>query len=223
MISVVLVHPETPGNVGAIARVMKNFGFSKLLLIGPVCDHLCDEAFCRAKHAKDVLKKAKKISWDDVKGFDLVVGTTAKMGTIYNVPRAPLTPKELASRRLPAKTALVFGPEGEGLSNQQVRECDLIVAVPTKKKYRALNISHAVSIMLYELSNRRDTIVDRQFASAKEKELILKRMDEVLAGMHFPTPHARETQSKVWKRIIGKSFLTKREAFALLGFLKKLK
>src|SRR3990167_5273384 len=78
MISVVLVEPETAGNIGAVARLMKNFDFRDLVLIHPQCDHLSAEALDRATHAKDILRRAqveKDISC--LEAFDYVIATTA--------------------------------------------------------------------------------------------------------------------------------------------------
>ena len=58
MLAVVLVEPETPGNIGSVARVMKNFGVKRLLLVNPKCNHLDGEAYGRAMHARDILKAA---------------------------------------------------------------------------------------------------------------------------------------------------------------------
>src|SRR3989338_2323471 len=97
MISIVLVNPITPGNIGAVARVMKNFDFKELILVKPKCDHLSKDAMDRASHAKDILKKAKKMQFSEViENFDYIIGTTSKIGTDYNIPRCPITPEEFA-------------------------------------------------------------------------------------------------------------------------------
>ncbi|MFH1408937.1 MAG: RNA methyltransferase [Nanoarchaeota archaeon] len=224
MITVVLVEPSTPGNIGAIARVMKNFGFSQLLLVNPRCDHLTGEAMARAMHAADVLKKARKVSWSAVKKFPCVVGTTAKMGSEYNILRAPLSPAELAESLPKVKTALVFGREDTGLTNEEVMDCDIVCTIPSQSKYTALNLSHAAAILLYELRSRKKVIGEQVvYASAAEKKVMLQKVDAALRKMDFSSPRLRETQRKVWKRVVGKSFLTKREAFALMGFLRKIR
>jgi len=88
-----------------------------------------------------------------------------------------------------------------------------------------MNISHAVSIILYELfqKSKKPKINDHIiFASNKEKEVINKMFNKILNKLEFSTKEKKDTQKKVWKRIIGKSFLTKREAYALIGLLRKL-
>lgn len=226
MIKLVLVGIQNPGNLGAIARVMKNFGVKDLILIDPQCDPKADEAIFRAKHAKQIIKRAKVRDFDVLKKFDLVIGTTSKLGSDYNIPRVPVLAEEFAHKiNRKAKTAILIGRESHGLTNEELKLCDFIVSIPTSKKYPAMNISHAVAIILYELfketkkSKLGDTITPM---SGKDKEIILKKIDHILENMYFATETKRDTQRKVWKRIITKAMLTKREAFALLGFLRKL-
>ncbi len=96
MIYVILLEPVVPGNVGAVARAMKNFEFARLVLINPHCDHLCDEARNRAKHSQEVLENAEVNDFFVVDDYDYLVATTAKLGTDYNISRSPLLPEELA-------------------------------------------------------------------------------------------------------------------------------
>ena len=72
MITIILMEPEKSGNVGAVARAMTNFGFEKLVIINPKCKPLDDEAMRRAKHAQQILKKAKIAKKDILKKFDVV-------------------------------------------------------------------------------------------------------------------------------------------------------
>lgn len=226
MIILVIVGIQNPGNLGATARVMKNFGLKDLVLINPECDPLAEKALDRAKHAKDILKRAKLMDFNYLKDFDYVIGTTSKIGSDYNIPRVPITPEQLAlTINKKAKTALLVGRESIGLTNKELNQCDFIVTIPTSKSYPAMNISHAVAIILYELfkSSKKKKLGDKITPmSKKEKDIILKKVDNILNKMYFATEQKRETQRKVWKRLITKAMLTKREAFALLGFLRKL-
>jgi len=230
MISVVLIEPETSGNIGAIARVMKNFEFSDLVLINPKCNHLEKESLDRSTHAKSILKKAKikKISF--LKTFDYLIGTTAKLGTDYNVPRSPIIPEQLSEKlskiNNKLKIGLLIGREGTGLSNKEISMCDFIVTIPSSKKYPTMNISHATSLILYEIFKKQTKKKSNAHiipATQKEKEVIMDNFNKVLNSVKFSTKEKRQTQKTVWKRIFGKAFLTKREAFAVIGFLKKLK
>ena len=119
---------------------------------------------------------------------------------------------------------MIFGRESNGLTNKEVEECDFVVAIPSSKKYSALNLSHAVAILLYELAKSKEHISSHiVFASKAEKDQLMKLLKIALKKMEFTTPEKRQTQVKVWKRMLGKSFVTKREAYALMGFFKKIK
>ncbi|MBI2580643.1 RNA methyltransferase [Candidatus Woesearchaeota archaeon] len=234
MLFVVLVEPETPGNIGSVARVMKNFGVRQLLLVNPKCSHLDGEAYGRAMHARDILKVATVAKdFSSLKKFDYVIGTTAALGSDYNVLRSPITPDQLtlqlqrfkgSGKGERAKIALVFGREGTGLTSREIGSCDLVVTIPASKKYRALNISHAVAIVLYELfrSSKSAKLTSHiPLASRHEKKVAMSMVSEILAGMDFATGSKKETRRLVWQRLINKSFLTRREMYALLGFLRK--
>lgn len=230
MISIVLMEPKLSANVGAVARVMKNFNFNDLILINPKCNHLSQTARNRAKHANELLKKAKIKKSSYLKQFDYLIATTAVLGTDYNIPRSPITAEQLAKKLSKIdikklKVGILIGREGPGLTNKEILKADFIVTIPTSPKYKTMNISHAVAVILYEifkLAKEKKINEHIIFASKKEKEIILKKINNILNKLEFTTKEKKQTQKKVWKRLIGKSFLTKREAFALIGFLRKL-
>jgi TrmH family RNA methyltransferase len=219
---IILMEPENSGNVGAVARVMKNFGLESLTLISPKCNHLDLEALSRAKHAKDVLKKAKTKTTAYLKKHDLLIATTAQLGNDYNLPRSYLSPKILATK-LPkkGKIALLFGREGIGLKNEEIQLADITVHIPSSKKYPTLNLSQAVAILCYELTQEQNTET-HTLATNLEKKIINQKFSKLLNTLSFATPDKKQTQKIVWKRILGKALLTKRESFAILGLLKKL-
>lgn len=214
MIRVALLRPENPANIGAIARVMKNFGYSILLLIDPQCNHLSQEARNLAKHAQDVLEQAKILhSLHELDGT--IVGTTAQVGTDYNLPRTPLLPKELKEY---SGLILLFGPEGTGLTNREIAHCDLIVKIPTNSTYPTLNVSHAVAILLYELQE----YVPRERATKQERKELYKNIKKTLNAWKFSTKEKKQTQEVLWQRILYKMPLTTREVFGLHGYFKKV-
>lgn len=224
MINIVLVEPEKPGNIGAVARVMANFEFENLFLVNPKCNHLDKESLDRASHAKNILEKAKIISFKELKKFDYKIATTAQLGTDYNVLRSPVNPEELIKIIKPkANIAIIFGRECNGLTNQEINQMDFIVTIPTSKKYQTMNLSHSVAIILYELFKQNENITSHiRPISQKELEQIEKMFNKLLEKVSFTTKEKKETQRKVWKRIISKSFMSKREAYAVMGLLKKL-
>lgn len=231
MISVILIGPENSGNIGAVARTMKNFGFKDLVIINPKVKVDTITSRKRSKHAQEIIKKAKIKDKSYLKRFDCLIATTGKLGTDNNIKRSPITPRQLSSlikeKNLKSKKiGLVFGRESKGLYNEELDLCDFVVSIPTDKRYFSMNLSHAVSVLLYELSLEDKTyskITDHfVYASKPEKEQIMKNLEKIFSQVNFKTESKKDTQRLVWKRIISKSFLTKREAFSVIGFLKKL-
>ncbi len=228
MISVVLIEPENEGNIGAIARVMANFEIKELLFINPRCDPKGIDAKIRSKHGLAVLERSKAISWAELQRFDYLIATTSKIGDDYNIPRSPITPEELAEKAVSAKgrkIAIIFGRESSGLSNEEIGRCDFVVTIPSSRRYSALNISHSVTIILYEIFKKagKSTAQEKITPISKaEKDQMMKMLKEKIDNMSFSTPEKKKTQMLVWKRMISKAFLTKREAYAIMGFFKKI-
>jgi len=225
MLDIVLIRPETGGNIGSIARVMANFNCKNLILINPRCKKDSIEARKRAKHALPILEKAKVKTETYLKRYDYLIATTAIIGSDYNIPRSPIPPEKILLNPK-VKTALIIGPESSGLSNEEIKKADYVVTIPTSPKYPTLNISHAVAIILYELFKKtKDQKVGDQInpATKVEKDALLKIINLKLKNMKFNTKEKRATQKVIWKRLIGKGTLTKREAFALFGFFRKIK
>ncbi len=228
MISVVLIGAKKSGNVGSVARAMANFDFSNLILIEPKCKINSVEARKMAKHAGEIIKKAKAKKISCLNDFDFVIGTTSKLGTDYNIPRTPLSPEQLAGKIAGIKSrkiALVFGREDSGLTNKEIELCDFLVTIPTSKKYPAMNLSHSVSVVLYEIYKKigKEKVAQYPLMDKTDKKHLLKAINDALDRLEFKTKNKKETQKKLWKKLTGKSFLTKREAFALMGFFKKIK
>ncbi len=226
-LTIVLVEPETSGNVGAVARAMANFGYSKLILINPQCK-INEEARNRAKPAQKILQGAMVKDWDYLKRYDYLIGTAGKSSSSYNLRRIPLTPSQCALRIAKlrkTKIALLLGREGNGLYNEELQRCDFVVTIPVSPHYPSLNISHALAILLYELfqHSSKDRITDAYVPiDQKDKERLLRLIHDALDRTHFVPDTKRITQKTIWQRLLAKSFLTKREAYALMGFIKKI-
>ena len=240
-LTVILIEPENPGNTGAICRAMKNFDFENLLLIGPKFSLRSSELRNRAKWANDLVdniesRKYNKNSLKKLKKeFDYLIATTARVGRDYNVLRIPVTPEQLAERMVDlekskSRIGILIGREGSGLNNEEISSCDFSTTIPTSKKYGTMNISHATTIILYEIFKRlsktknKGTIISHiNPITEKEKQQLMKLLDQAMDNMHFLNEKKKDTQRTVWKKLIGKTFLSRREAYALMGFLKKIR
>ena len=150
---IVLVNPEHDGNIGAVARSMLNFGITDLRVVGR-SGEWSEEARNRAKNAQTVLDSAKfgNSFADATNDCSVVIGTSGKREDgDKTAMRHFLLPEELPERLsgTDGRVAMVFGPEGKGLLNEQLRMCDLLVTIPTWEGYPILNLSHAVSIICF--------------------------------------------------------------------------
>ena len=215
---------QTPGNIGALARAMKNFEFANLVLLNPKCNHLDKESLDRATHAKEILKNARIIK--NLDDYDTIIGTTAILGTDFNLQRNPITPEQLSKMTFKGKVGLIIGREGDGMHNEELLKCDIIVTIPTSKKYPTMNVSHAATIILYELfkKSKAEKVGDSiRHATKEDKERIYKLVNETLNKLDFASESKKNTQRLIWKKLIGKSNLTKRELMILYGFLRKIK
>ena len=220
-IDIVLVAPIYEGNVGFCARVMKNFGFDRLVLIDP-CP-LGNEAKARASHAQDVLAAAETCSIEDVLSrSNIVVATTGTVSkSVCHAMRMPFySPKELRERVKDAdgRISILFGRENWGLNNEEVRRSDMICTIPTAEEYPILNLSHAVGIVCYELADM--PLPAFRLASPNDMGYLYRHIDRYLDTIHHPA-FKRENTMILIRRILGRANLTIREASTLHGLLRR--
>ena len=220
-IAIVLVEPLHEGNVGFAARVMKNFGFSDLVLVDP-CP-LGDLALACAMHASDVLEKARILTMDEVfSEYPLIIAATgAYSKSVCRSMRMPYySPREIREqiRNVNGKVAILFGRENRGLSNEEVRRCDLICTIPASQDYPILNISHAVGIICYELADLPKGTY--QLAEREEMERLYEHLDRFLDRIDHPD-FKRKNTLLMARRILGRTRLTAREVSTIHGILRR--
>jgi tRNA/rRNA methyltransferase len=229
---VVLVSTRNPLNVGAAARAMSNFGFSRLRVVNPY-----DVAFREARSAvgaSDLLASAQQYASvaEAVADCTLVVGTTAARDRELHQPLhslaqgASLIGKEAAV----GPVALLFGSEKRGLSNDDLSHCHWLLRIPTHDKQPSMNLGQAVAVCLYELARHSPPEVQPSvgplspagdLATAGEMERLTSTLTEALeAGgyLHPPSPAATE---KV-RRLVRRLNLRTQDAETLLAMLRQL-
>lgn len=224
--SVILVEPRYEGNIGSIARVMKNFGLKDLVLVKP--PKLGKDARKMSMHGVDVLKSARKAdNLKDVKeDFDFLVATSAISATDKNSMRSPVTPEHLAeSLKTSGKVGLVFGREDYGLYNTEVSLCDMLVTIPANPDYPTLNIAQSVAIILYELTRNEHASLLRKrkkfrHLSKVEKNVLLEKYDGLINKVLFGD-YERRLAKKTFRQLLGRAFVSGREAFTLIGVFRK--
>ena len=220
-ITVVLVEPKIEGNVGAVARTMKNFGLGDLRLVRS-CE-LGDEAFKRAKHARDLLENAESYESleDATKDCSLVVGTSGiDTPSEKKFVRIAMNPRDLSAKleNHEGRAAVLFGREDLGLFNEELLKCDMLVKIPTSEAYPILNISHAASIVFYELFSAK--VEKRPVREVTDLER--EKLNEFFRMLLLATDHPRHTMERtevMFRRLIGRAVLSEWEYHILMGVL----
>ncbi len=220
---IVLVEPKNEGNVGAVARAMKNFGAGELVLVNP-CP-IGAEARQRAMHGVEILEAARVVTdlGAAVKGADLLVGTSGVDTQIEKrFARIAVAPRDFATRvaKMDGRVALLFGREDFGLLDEELRRCDLLVTVPASEDYPILNLSHAVTVLLYELFAAKAMRPGRREASGVEKEKLHEAFAALLEATDYPT-HKRPRTRIMFRRLMGRAVPGKWEFHALMGVLQR--
>lgn len=191
---IVLVNTSHPGNIGSTARAMKTMGLSELYLVSPL-EFPHQKALEMASGANDVLERAVVVETLDeaIADCTLVVGTSARMRTI---PWPLLAPREMVAKlkqEAPeSKTAILFGREQSGLTNEELHRCHLHIQIPANPDYSSLNIAQAVQVVAYELrvaSLDVNSFVadewDYRLATTDEMEKFFEHLQQVLIEIDF--------------------------------------
>ncbi len=175
MLSIIFIGAENSGNIGAVARVMGNFGLSELILVEPKASHLNKEAIARARHSESILRKAIVAKKDILDSFSIRIAATAKKARQSNITRSAIRLKSLPGMlyRLPEKAgkkiALMLGRESKGLTNEELEKAELIVGIECPGKHKTLNVSHAAAIIIYELCTAYSAKSYRQLIYGKDR------------------------------------------------------
>ena len=157
-IRIVLVAPSHPGNIGAVARAMKNMGLGELVLVRP--KHFPDpEATARASGADDVLACARVVSslQEALEGCGFVAATTSRERDQYfRVLDVRDAAQRIVAEALRAPAAVVFGAERSGLTNEELEKAHALIRIPSSSLYQSLNLAMAVQLVAYELFRARE-------------------------------------------------------------------
>lgn len=230
-IRIVLVNTSHPGNIGGVARAMKNMGMAKLYLVSPK-EYPADKAVWRASNAVDVLDDAIVVDTldDAIAGCGLVVGTSARE---RRIPWPMLTPRECGERAWSESSrhdiAIVFGREDRGLTNEELHKCNFHVHIPTNPDYSSLNLGAAVQVLAYEmrlacLQEEEGKPVsfddwDQPPAKTEALERYYQHLQETLEKLGFLEPgNPRQTMTRL-RRLYNRVRLDEMELNILRGVL----
>ena len=210
-IRIVLVEPKEPGNIGAVARAMKNTGLSRLYLVNPP-DHTSGAARAMAHGSGDILYGATVVSslaaaLEDV---SLAVGTSHRKRREFDIVHPPQTAVDkLLSLPTNHAGALVFGREENGLTNDEIQLCQMISRIPSAVRYPSLNLSQATLIYGYELFRATHSETPYKpstsdLANHRELESMYDHMQSALDKLGFVSRHRPQTFIRSIRRIFNR-------------------
>ncbi|MBE9204184.1 TrmJ/YjtD family RNA methyltransferase [Synechocystis salina LEGE 06099] len=236
-IAIVVVEPQGERNLGAIARAMKNMGLGELILVNPRCDYQSVEAQTMAVHAKEVLAQARVVD-------DLATALGDRQRIIATSARERIlqSPMETPRQALPwllapnLKSALVFGREDRGLSNEELNQAHRFVRIPVHPQYPSLNLSQAVMVCTYELyqatlamGTENQAQGDRQedgsmvpLATNGQLDSYCQHLEKTLLNIQVLYPHTAPSKMAKLRRIYQRAALNSEEVALLRGILGQI-
>ena len=222
-----MVRPRGSGNIGSVARAMKNTGVGDLAIVGPARTQSF-WAKAMAVHGRDILADAKRYPTlrEAIAECTLVVGTTCRPGLYRSHSQSP---REVAPTMVEAttkgKVALIFGPEDHGLSNKDLEHCQLLITIPTHPDYQSLNVAQAAVICLYELYVAALAPVENrgiERARAEDFERLFDIMRHSLLKIGFLDSENPEHMLLAFRRIFGRAGLEDKDVRILTGMFRQI-
>lgn len=226
-VRIVLVNTSHPGNIGAVARAMKNMCFDTLVLVSPAqFPHA--EATARASGADGLLARARVETSLDAAVADcgLVIGASARLRSL---PWPELDPRQCAARVMMESAhtpvALVFGNEQSGLSNDELERCHALVHIPANPDYSSLNLAQAVQIILYELhmaqlaGGWQGSTPEFPLCTGAEMERFYTHLEQTLIELDFLDPARPGQLMRRLRRLFQRAQVDSNEMNILRGIL----
>lgn len=214
-IRIVLIEPQHPGNIGAVARAMKTMSLSRLFLVRPG-NFPSYEAERRAAGADDILKQAKVVEdlGDAIGDCRLVVGCSARNRAVpHELLDARACAAQLVSETATGEpAALLFGPERTGLENHDLDRCNFQVVIPANETFSSLNLASAVQLVCYEIfmathQPKPPFVVKPEEFPGREydMEFFFQHLVRALDSRGFLEGHMREAAIMKLRRLFGRS------------------
>jgi tRNA/rRNA methyltransferase len=229
---VVLVRPKIAANIGAVARVMRNFGLDQLALVAPEADPGDREARRLSTHGESILDTARIVSElsEAVPDCLCVAATSARTGNLIRSRFG--SPHEVTPHLIKAleagPAAIVFGPEPGGLTDLEVARCHYLIRVPTDPTYPALNLAQAVAICLYELQcawmeRSEPANMAEPTANFAAQERMFDQLRIALEEIHFLYGANADSLMCALRRLVGRAAPTEAEVKLLLGLARQIR
>jgi TrmH family RNA methyltransferase len=227
-IRIVLVAPSHPGNIGAVARAMKNMGLTQLVLVRP--RQFPDaEATARASGADDVLAAARSVSSlaEALEGCGFVAATTSRdRDQYFRIVDVREAAARVVAEAQRSPAAVVFGAERTGLTNDELETAHALIRIPASELYPSLNLAMAVQLVAYEIFRARGAVVPpavpgaAPLASARAMQLLYEHLATVLEEIDFRdrTQKGTHLMSRI-RRFLQRAELDENEVNILRGIL----
>lgn len=226
-IRIVLCRPLYGGNIGSVCRAMANMGLSDLALAAAT-NFDPNEARKMACWATDILESARKVATleEALADCTLVFGATSRQGLYRQHTRSP---REWATSILSAaqggKVALLFGPEDDGLSNEEVAVCQHLIRIPSTPVYPSLNLAQAVMICVYELYTASGAFEPMPEKSPPANNLMKERMfamwEKMLLDIGFMEPDKAQHMMMGLRRIFARGAMSEDDVRILMGIARQ--
>lgn len=227
-IRLVLVRPEEAGNIGAAARVAKNFGLSRLVLVAPGAPRPQD-AMKWAHGAEDVLEGADHCAdlAEALRGCARTFALTRRRGRLRGQFLSPgdAARESAAQARAGQPVAWVFGPESRGLTTAETSQCSARVTIPTSPRQPSLNLAQAVAICAYEIGMAalaEAPAAPRREAAWEEREALYRHLEASLLAIRFLHPHTARARMAALRALLERAGLTSREAKLVRGMARQM-
>ncbi len=227
---VVLVESQGAFNLGAVARVMMNFGFSQLRLVNPQVDPLAADARRGALSALPLLENAAH--FDNLAAAladcHFAVGTTRREGKFREELVSPdIAAAEMAGKTAGGTVALVFGREDCGLHTAELDLCQRLLTIPTHDGFPSMNLAQAVTVCLYELDRALSDVASvniksRKLANSAELEAMLQHMRRTLTEIEYLDPQNPNRILRTFRRAFARAELDEREVRILRGLWSRI-
>jgi tRNA (cytidine32/uridine32-2'-O)-methyltransferase len=227
-VRIVLVNTSHPGNIGGAARAMKNMGLDRLYLVSPKV-FPSEEAVSRSSGAVDLLESAVVVETleEAVADCQLVIGTSARE---RHIPWPLVDPRQAADLvyEEALETALVFGREDRGLTNEELQRCHYHVHIPSVDSFSSLNLAAAVQVLCYELRMKSLLMVndkpvqtkwDVPAATAEQVDYMLEHLEKVMLLTEFLDPNTPRQVMTRFRRLFQRAQLDQHEIGMLRGVL----
>jgi len=223
---IILIEPQHPGNVGAVARAMVNFGITDLALVNG-CE-INDDGYARSKSGRPILEGLKRFDTMEkaLADCDIAIGTSGIKPEggkrWFRAPKDVKKINELINERL--NPALVFGRENYGLYREELALCEVTITIPTNPDYPILNLSHAVGIILYEIK-RKEKVKSpkkRKAVSQDEFERLVDRIMNMLEDSSYPERRLDRSRTTL-RRLISRGNPDEGEYENLMGIFKAIR